>query len=67
MNNKLTFQIIEDLEEMGFSENGEVMGLGLRERATFKIRIENDRNPKVVASVEVVSGLIVPVAMIPYV
>ncbi|RZO14347.1 MAG: hypothetical protein EVB09_09100 [Verrucomicrobiaceae bacterium] len=58
---------VEDLEEMGFSENGEVMGLGLRERATFKIRIQNDRKPKVVASVEGVSGLIVPEAMIPYV
>mgnify|MGYP006091105295 CR=1 FL=1 len=58
---------VEDVEEMGFSEDGEVMGLGLREKATFKIRIQNDRKPKIVASVEGVSGLIVPGAMIPYV
>ncbi len=58
---------VEDLEEMEFSGDGEVIGLGLREKATFKIRIQNDRKPKVVASVEGVSGLIVPGAMIPYV
>ncbi|MDC0049399.1 hypothetical protein OAL09_08675 [Verrucomicrobia bacterium] len=58
---------VEDLEEMRFLENGEIMGLGLREKSTFKIRIQNDRKPKVVASVEGVSGLIVPGAMIPYV
>jgi len=58
---------VEDLEEMGISESGDIMGLGLREKATFKIRIQNDRKPKVVASIEGVSGLIVPEARIPYV
>ena len=58
---------VEDLEEMGVSEGGDLMGLGLREKATFKIRIQNDRKPKVVASVQGVSGLIVPQARIPYV
>lgn len=57
---------VEDLEEMGSSEGGNSVGLGLRERSRFKIRIQNDRKPKVMVSVEGVSGLIVPGAMIPY-
>ena len=57
---------VEDLEEMGSSEGGKSVGLGLRERSRFKIRIQNDRKPKVMVSVEGVSGLIVPGAMIPY-
>ena len=57
---------VEDLEEMDSSEGGKSVGLGLRERSRFKIRIQNDRKPKVMVSVEGVSGLIVPGAMIPY-
>jgi len=68
-NNLITGSYVINVEdnEIGVSNmDGETFGLGFNESPKFRLRIVNDRKPKLNIKTNGLSGMIVPGAIIPY-
>ena len=62
-----TYQLeIEDQEQIAIPGRDGLAGLGPREAVRFKLRIKDDRKPRVAVSLSGVSGMVVPGAQLPY-
>ncbi len=57
---------VEDRESVLLPENGMVSGLGTRDPLRFKIKLKDDRKPRVRVSLNGVSGMVVPGARLPF-
>ncbi|MED5584969.1 MAG: hypothetical protein VYB61_01325 [Verrucomicrobiota bacterium] len=57
---------IEDRESVQFPGSESLSGLGARDPLRFKIKIKNDRKPRVRVSLKGVSGMVVPGARLPF-
>ena len=57
---------IEDREIVRLPGSKSFSGLGFRDPARFKIKLKNDRNPRVRVSLNGVSGMVVPGARLPF-
>ena len=58
--------IVEDKEEGVLNNSGKLMGLGFKEAPKFRVRVVNDRKPRLKIKSTGLSGMIVPRALIPY-
>ena len=59
--------IVEDNEEGILNGSGDLLGLGFKDSPNFRVRVVNDRKPKLTIKSNGLSGMIVPGARIPYV
>ena len=59
--------IVEDNEEGILNGSGDLLGLGFKDSPKFRVRVVNDRKPKLTIKSNGLSGMIVPGALIPYV
>ena len=57
---------VEDIEIGVSNMDGEMSGLGFNESPKFRLRVVNDRKPKLNIKTNGLSGMIVPGAIIPY-
>jgi hypothetical protein len=58
--------VVEDKEEGVLNRSGNLMGLGFKDPPKFRVRVVNDRKPKLKIKSTGLSGMIVPRALIPY-